>query len=192
MHTTDSTVSQGSPLLAAPHRTLFFAAPTMVKRLVEHPSIGRANLGRLKSVVYGGGPMYVEDAKAAFAALGPRLAQIYGQGESPMTITAMGRELVADAIARGYITDRGYEEFPHALGHQVGRHAHDGAELLCPVWERYGNLPYLAIEENQVYTLEPRITVAGYGVVTMEEIIVVRPGGGEFLSHPQRELYLAR
>ena len=45
--------------------------------------------------------MYVEDAKAAFAALGPRLAQIYGQGETPMTITAMGRELVADAIARG-------------------------------------------------------------------------------------------
>ncbi len=45
--------------------------------------------------------MYVADAKAAFAALGPRLAQIYGQGESPMTITAMNRALVADAIARG-------------------------------------------------------------------------------------------
>jgi Xaa-Pro aminopeptidase len=95
-----------------------------------------------------------------------------------------------DAIARGYITDRGYEEFPHALGHQVGRHAHDGAGLLCPAWERYGNLPSLAIEETQVYTLEPRITVPGYGVATMEEIVVVRPGGGEFLSHQQRELYL--
>ena len=96
-----------------------------------------------------------------------------------------------DAIARGYITERGYAEFPHALGHQVGRHAHDGAGLLCPEWERYGNLPYLAIEEGQVYTLEPRITVPGYGVATMEEIIVVRPDGGEFLSHPQRELWLA-
>ena len=61
---------------------------------------GRARLDRLKSIVYGGGPMYVADAKAAFAALGPRLAQIYGQGESPMTITAMNRALVADAIAR--------------------------------------------------------------------------------------------
>ena len=88
-------------LVGAWDRALFFAAPTMVKRLVEDAAIGRANLGRLKSVVYGGGPMYVEDAKAAYAALGPRLAQIYGQGESPMTITAMGRELVADAIARG-------------------------------------------------------------------------------------------
>ena len=45
--------------------------------------------------------MYVADCKEAFAALGPRLAQIYGQGESPMTITAMNRALLADAIARG-------------------------------------------------------------------------------------------
>jgi len=45
--------------------------------------------------------MYVEDGKAAFAAVGPRLAQIYGQGESPMTITAMGRALLADAFVRG-------------------------------------------------------------------------------------------
>ncbi len=45
--------------------------------------------------------MYVEDCRAAFAALGPRLAQIYGQGESPMTITAMDRALLADAMARG-------------------------------------------------------------------------------------------
>ncbi len=95
-----------------------------------------------------------------------------------------------DAIARTYITDRGYVEFPHALGHQVGRRAHDGAGLLCPEWERYGNLPNLKIEEGQVYTLEPRIVLPGYGVATMEEIIVVRSAGGEFLSHPQRELYL--
>jgi long-chain acyl-CoA synthetase len=45
--------------------------------------------------------MYVEDCRAAFGALGPRLAQIYGQGETPMTITAMDRGLLADAMARG-------------------------------------------------------------------------------------------
>ncbi|HET9338276.1 MAG TPA: AMP-binding protein [Casimicrobiaceae bacterium] len=88
-------------LVGAWDRSLFFAAPTMVKRLVGDAALGGARLERLKAIVYGGGPMYVEDAKAAFAALGPRLAQIYGQGESPMTITAMGRELVADAVARG-------------------------------------------------------------------------------------------
>ena len=87
-------------LVGAWNHGLFFAAPTMVKRLVEAPAFRRASLDRLKCIVYGGGPMYVADAKAAFAVVGPRLAQIYGQGESPMTITAMGRALLADAIAR--------------------------------------------------------------------------------------------
>jgi long-chain acyl-CoA synthetase len=73
----------------------------MVKRLVASAAIGNARLDRLKSIVFGGGPMYVADCKDAFAALGPRLAQIYGQGESPMTITAMHRALLADALARG-------------------------------------------------------------------------------------------
>jgi long-chain acyl-CoA synthetase len=81
--------------------SLFFAAPTMVKRFVREPAVAQAPLSNLKCIVYGGGPMYVEDAKAAYAVLGPRLAQIYGQGESPMTITAMDRAQVTDAIARG-------------------------------------------------------------------------------------------
>lgn len=99
-----------------------------------------------------------------------------------------GREI--DALARNHITGKGYEEYPHALGHQVGRSTHDGAGLLCPEWERYGSLPSLKIEENQVYTLEPRINIPGYGVATIEEIIVVRSDGGEFLSHPQQEIIL--
>ena len=82
-------------------RVCFFAAPTMVKRLVAHPALGHARLDRLKSIVCGGAPLYIEDCKAAAAALGPRLAQIYGQGESPMTITAMSRAVLADALARG-------------------------------------------------------------------------------------------
>src|SRR5205823_7494891 len=87
-------------LLATWPRALMFAAPTMVKRLIAAPGLAQARLDRLKCIVYGGGPMYVEDCKAAFAALGPRLAQIYGQGETPMTITAMDRLTLADAIAR--------------------------------------------------------------------------------------------
>lgn len=72
-----------------------FAAPTMVKRLVEHPSREGADTTNLKTVVYGGGPMYVEDCKAALAAYGPVLVQIYGQGECPMTITCLPREDIA-------------------------------------------------------------------------------------------------
>ena len=80
---------------------LMFAAPTMVKRLVSSPAVDTLDRQKLKCIVYGGGPMYVEDCKLAFATFGARLAQIYGQGESPMTITAMDRALLADAMARG-------------------------------------------------------------------------------------------
>jgi len=72
--------------------------------------------------------------------------------------------------------------------HQGGRKTHDGTGILCPIWDRYKNLPYLQVEAGQVYTLEPRLTVEGYAVATMEEIVVVRENGCEFLSEPQREL----
>jgi Xaa-Pro aminopeptidase len=95
-----------------------------------------------------------------------------------------------DEVARTYITSRGYKEYPHALGHQVGRSTHDGAGLLCPIWERYRDLPFLKVEEGQVYTLEPRIVLEGYGVLTMEEIVVVERDGCRYLSVPQEELFL--
>ena len=63
-----------------------FLAPTMIQRLVE---TGRPRPQNLRTIVYGGGPMYVESLKRALAAFGPVFAQIYGQGESPMTITGL-------------------------------------------------------------------------------------------------------
>jgi Xaa-Pro aminopeptidase len=101
-----------------------------------------------------------------------------------------GREV--DNVARSHITGQGYDEYQHGLGHQIGRSAHDGAGGLFPTWERYGALPFLHIEEGQVYTLEPRVTIPGYGVITMEEVIVVTAQGCRFLSHPQQELYLVQ
>ena len=74
----------------------FFAAPTMVKRLAEAAIARGAPATGLQTIVYGGGPMYLEDLRLATAALGPRLAQIYGQGESPMTITALSKRHHAD------------------------------------------------------------------------------------------------
>jgi fatty-acyl-CoA synthase len=69
-----------------------FLAPTMVQRVVDTArATGRACPGRLRTIVYGGGPMYVDSIKRALAAFGPVFAQIYGQGESPMTITGLRR-----------------------------------------------------------------------------------------------------
>lgn len=73
----------------------FFAAPTMVKRLVESPV--DSDTTNLKLIIYGGGPMYVADCRAALDRFGPRLSQLYGQGESPMTITALGPAMHADS-----------------------------------------------------------------------------------------------
>jgi acyl-CoA synthetase (AMP-forming)/AMP-acid ligase II len=69
----------------------FFGAPTMLTRLVQSEAIRRADLTNLKTIIYGGGPMYVADLKRALAAFGPRLYQLFGQGESPMTITGLSK-----------------------------------------------------------------------------------------------------
>jgi len=65
-----------------------FLAPTMVARLVQ---TGRPCPRNLRTIVYGGGPMYVESLKKAMAAFGPVFVQLYGQGEAPMTITGLRR-----------------------------------------------------------------------------------------------------
>ena len=68
-----------------------FAAPTMVKRLTEYVAQFDADCGNLKTIIYGGGPMYVADLKRSLHVFGDKLVQIYGQGESPMTISALSR-----------------------------------------------------------------------------------------------------
>jgi long-chain acyl-CoA synthetase len=75
-------------ILAFTPNVKFFAAPTMVMRLVDAYGHEREPLN-LKSIIYGGGPMYVADSLRALECFGRRLVQIYGQGESPMTITVL-------------------------------------------------------------------------------------------------------
>ena len=70
-----------------------FAAPTMVKRMVREAP---ARVEGLRTIVCGGAPMYAADMVQALDTLGPILAHIYGQGESPMTITAMRKDAIAD------------------------------------------------------------------------------------------------
>jgi Xaa-Pro aminopeptidase len=97
-----------------------------------------------------------------------------------------------DKVARDYITAHGYPEYQHGLGHQVGRSTHDGAAMLGPRWERYGDTVCLPLEVGQVFTIEPRLPVEGYGVATVEEMVVITPTGCEYLSHPQQTLFYGR
>ncbi|MDM5338567.1 AMP-binding protein [Fictibacillus enclensis] len=69
-----------------------FLAPTIVKRLTDSDAKKQYRLDCLRCVLYGGAPMYVEDLKAAMHSFGSIFAQVYGQGECPMTITGLNRE----------------------------------------------------------------------------------------------------
>lgn len=100
------------------------------------------------------------------------------------------RGVEVDAISRNIITSSGYPEYKYATGHHVGQLAHDGAGILGPPWERYGDTPNYPIESNQVYTLEPGIAIQGYGYIGLEEMILVTDTGAEFLTKPQLELIL--
>jgi long-chain acyl-CoA synthetase len=83
--------------LFAKHQNVsMFAAPTMVSRLINHPLAGSSDTRGLKTLIYGGAPMYVSDLKRAISLFGPKFFQLYGQGEAPMTISGLTKRMHAD------------------------------------------------------------------------------------------------
>ena len=97
-----------------------------------------------------------------------------------------------DAAARAALVGAGYPEPMHALGHQLGRSAHDGGTTLGPRWDRYGKSPFGIIEEGNVFTVEYGAAVPGRGYIGLEEDLLVTADGVEWLSTPHRELWLVR
>jgi fatty-acyl-CoA synthase len=119
-----------------------FLAPTMVQRVVD---TGRARPPQLRTIIYGGGPMYVDSMKKALAAFGPVFAQIYGQGEAPMTITGLRRadhEAAGDAVlgSVGYarsgteVAVLGVDGEPAPIG-QIGEIVCRGDVVMCGYWD---------------------------------------------------------
>lgn len=68
--------------------------------------------------------------------------------------------------------------------------AHDGGTLLAPRWDRYGKAPLGIVEEGNVFTVELGTAVPGRGYIGLEEDVLVTRDGVEWLSTPQRELWL--
>ena len=97
-----------------------------------------------------------------------------------------------DIISREVITDSGYPEYPYALGHQLGRVAHDGGALLGPLWEKYGDSPNQKLEVGQVFTIEPGLAVSNYGYIGLEEDVVITENGAEYFTAPQEKIVLIK
>jgi Xaa-Pro aminopeptidase len=95
-----------------------------------------------------------------------------------------------DAAARSALVSSGFPEPMYALGHQLGRAAHDGGTLLGPRWDRYGTAPTGVVDEGNVFTLEFGTAVPGRGYIGLEENVLVNADGVEWLSTPQRELWV--
>lgn len=106
-----------------------FAAPTMLDRLlaykIEHP----VDADNLRMVIVGGAPFYVENAKRAVDALGPKVMQIYGQGESPMTISVLPASIYMDADHPAYEARIASVGYPHSV---VEVRIADGSQRSCP------------------------------------------------------------
>jgi Xaa-Pro aminopeptidase len=109
-------------------------------------------------------------------------------GAAALRPGAVGWEV--DTAARETLVAAGYPAPLYALGHQLGRSAHDGGTVLAPRWDRYGAAPFRVVEAGNVFTLEFGTAVPGRGYIGLEEDVLVTADGIEWLSTPQRELWL--
>jgi len=93
-----------------------------------------------------------------------------------------------DRAARSTLINAGYPEYLHATGHHIGQTVHDGATVLGPRWERYGESINGLVEPGNIFTLELGVHVPDLGFVGLEEDVLVNDSGIEWLSKPQTEL----
>lgn len=89
----------------------------------------------------------------------------------------------ADAIARDYLTEKGYgEAFGHSLGHGIGLEVHEGPGL--------SKRSATVLEPGMAVTIEPGVYVPGVGGVRIEDDILITESGNELLTHSTKELII--
>lgn len=88
-----------------------------------------------------------------------------------------------DAVARDYITEKGYgEAFGHSTGHGIGLEIHEGPNV-----SRLAEKPFVA---KNVITDEPGIYLPGIGGVRIEDDLLITNDGCEVLTKSPKELII--
>lgn len=101
-----------------------------------------------------------------------------------------------DEAARSLIVSEGFEEYPHAAGHEIGLSVHDVGPIIGPPWkERYGTAVEHLIAPGQVFAVEPMIyvdvpEVGGVVQIGLEEDVVVEEKGCRILGEPLESLII--
>jgi Xaa-Pro aminopeptidase len=92
-------------------------------------------------------------------------------------ITAEG----ANSVARRVIDDAGYgAHFRHRLGHGIGMDVHEGPFLTAG--------DETTLQTGMAFTVEPSIFWPGRVGARIEDVVIVRPGGGEVLNESSNDL----
>jgi len=100
-----------------------------------------------------------------------------------------------DSVARKVVKEAGYDEWSYELGHSVGTWIHGIGPTLGPNWSHFSRKTEMAIQENDVYAVEPAVArfvpeMNSTVRVHVQEMVVVRPDGAHYMVPPQTELLL--
>jgi Xaa-Pro aminopeptidase len=89
-----------------------------------------------------------------------------------------------DMIVRGYIDEKGYDEyFRHGVGHGVGIAVHEAPTI--------GMQSEGIIEPNMIFTVEPGIYIPHLGGVRLEDMVLVEEDRVTVLTHLRKDMLKA-
>jgi long-chain acyl-CoA synthetase len=182
-----------------------FAAPTMVRRLVDVAKAKGETGAGLRTIVYAGGPMYEADILDAVDVMGARFIQIYGQGECPMGITVLPRSTVADRVhprwrerlnsvgtaqsaVRVRIVDQDGAELPRG---EIGEIVVQGATVMPGYWQN-PDATAKAIREGWLWTGDMgRMDADGYVTLQDRSKDMIISGGSNIYPREVEEVLLS-